>query len=76
MRRYLSEAVTLHEIPPPAHAAAHAETVEALVSLLAGMQVLATLTPKQHNPRTMRAVLDTFLQQLSERRARSDDERC
>jgi AcrR family transcriptional regulator len=74
MRRYLSEAVALQEISPSPHATAHAETVEALVSMLTGMQVLATLTPKQHNPRTMRAVLDTFLLQLSEPRARSDEE--
>jgi AcrR family transcriptional regulator len=66
MRRYLSEAVLLREIPAPAHAGAHAESVEALVSVLAGMQVLALLTPKQHNPRTMRAVLETFLRQLAE----------
>jgi len=68
MRRYLSEAVALEEIPAPERVAEHAEAVEALVSLLAGMQVLATLTPKQHTPRMMRTLLAGLLARLSEPR--------
>lgn len=64
MRRYLTEAVEAREISAPSRPNQHAETVEALLSMLAGSQVLALLSPKQHNPRMMRTLLSTFLAEL------------
>jgi AcrR family transcriptional regulator len=65
MRRYLAEAVEARELAAPARPQQHAETVEALLSLLTGDQILALLSPKQHTPRMMRSVLSTFLAGLA-----------
>lgn len=67
MRRYLIEAVEAGEIATPTRPQEHAETIEALLSQLVGAQVLALLSPKQHNPRMMRGILSTFLAQLAAR---------
>lgn len=64
LRRYLSEAVALQEIPAPRRATEHAEAAEELLSMLTGMQVLAVLTPKQYSPRTMRGLLEAHLLRL------------
>ena len=65
MTRYLSEAVAIGEIPPPSRAHQHKEAVETLLSILSGMQSLATLSPDQHTPSMMWTMIDAFLQSLS-----------
>jgi AcrR family transcriptional regulator len=65
MRRYLAEAVEAQEIAAPSRPQQHAEAVEGLLSMLAGAQVLALLSPKQHTPRMMQRVLNGFLAALA-----------
>jgi AcrR family transcriptional regulator len=72
IRRCLSEAVKLREIPAPRRPRRHDEVVEHLLSILTGAQVLAVLTPQQHTPSMMWKIVDELLQRLSERDARSD----
>jgi AcrR family transcriptional regulator len=65
MRKYLSEAAALGEIAAPRHRREHPEAIEALVSMLTGMQILAVLNPEQHTPRMMRKMLDDVLLRLA-----------
>jgi AcrR family transcriptional regulator len=64
MLAHLAEAVKGGEIPRPVDRGAHRAAVEELVSMLSGMQVLAVLTPTQHSPRMMRALVEAALQRL------------
>lgn len=67
VRRCLREAARLREIPAPARPGQDAEDAEALVSLLMGIQVMAALSPKQHDARMTRKVVQTFIRQLTVR---------
>jgi AcrR family transcriptional regulator len=68
IRTYLRQAVRLREIPAPRTAGEHRDTIEALLALLNGTQVLAVLTPRQQDRHTMERMLDDFVRALSRRR--------
>ncbi len=65
MRKHVTEAASMGEIPPGHRGRRHAEAVEALLSMLSGMQSLAVLSPKQHTPRMMWAMIDQLLLELA-----------
>jgi AcrR family transcriptional regulator len=66
VRRCLREAVQHRELPRPARPGQHAEQTEALLSLLMGVQVMAVLSPQQHDARMTRQVVERFIQGLRE----------
>lgn len=65
VHRCLREAVRLREIPRPARPGRHAEQTEALLSILMGVQVMAVLSPKQHDARMTRKVAESFIRALT-----------
>lgn len=76
IRRCLTQAVRLRELPAPSSPRAHEEAAELLLSILTGAQVLAVLTPKQHTPKMMWKLIDAQLAQLKEPiRAKRESER-
>ncbi|HEX6239349.1 MAG TPA: TetR/AcrR family transcriptional regulator, partial [Polyangiales bacterium] len=61
IRRCLREAVRLREIPPPTRTGQQREQAETLLAALMGIQVLAVLSPKQHDARMTRQVVEGFI---------------
>jgi AcrR family transcriptional regulator len=66
IRRCLAQAVSSRELPSPTSPRQHEEAAEMLLSILTGAQVLAVLTPKQHTPRMMWKLVDTWLDHLKQ----------
>lgn len=64
IRKYLTQAVTLHEIPPPSNKAQHTTASETLLTILTGVQVLGVLSPKQHSKTMMWTMVDEFIEKL------------
>lgn len=67
IRTYLRQAVRMGEVVAPRSAHEHRAWIEALLALLNGAQVLAVLTPRQHDRRTMARLLDDFIRTLTRR---------
>lgn len=67
IRRCLSEAVGLREIPAPRRARQHVEAAEMLISIITAAQVLGVLTPNQHTPAMMWRLVDDLFERLGER---------
>jgi AcrR family transcriptional regulator len=61
LRKCLSQAVALGEIPAPKKPSEHAQAAESLLTMLHGMQVLGVLSPKQHNANIMWAMVEDFI---------------
>lgn len=61
IQRCLRQAVRAGELPRPTRRAQHAEQGEALLSALMGIQVLALLSPDQHDARMTRHVVEQLL---------------
>ena len=64
IQRCLREAVRLREIAAPTRAGQTAEQAEALLSILMGVQVMAVLSPTQHDARMTRKVVENFIRRL------------
>lgn len=61
LRKYLTQAVTLKEIPAPRSKTQHTTAAETLLTILTGVQVLGVLSPKQHNKTMMWTMVDGFI---------------
>lgn len=64
LRKYLTQAVTLKEIPPPTSKQQHATAAETLLTIVTGVQVLGVLSPKQHTKTMMWTMVDDFIESL------------
>jgi AcrR family transcriptional regulator len=61
IRKCLSQAVKLGEIPAPSRPRQHIEATEMLLTILTGVQVLGVLSAKQHNASVMWTMVDDFI---------------
>jgi AcrR family transcriptional regulator len=64
LRKYLTQAVSLREMPPPSAPKQHAQAAETLLSILHGAQVLGVLSPERHTKAVMWAMVEDFVRQL------------
>lgn len=64
LRKYLSQAVSLREIPPPNTPKQHTQAAETLLSILHGAQVLGVLSPERHTKAVIWAMVEDFVRQL------------
>jgi AcrR family transcriptional regulator len=65
LRKCLSQAVTLGEIPAANTPNAHQLEAETLMTILTGFQVLGVLSPKQHSKAMMWNMVESFIARLA-----------
>lgn len=65
LRKCLSQAVTLEEIPAAKTPNAHQLEAETLMTILTGFQVLGVLSPKQHTKDMIWSMVESFITRLA-----------